>query len=280
MIMSSFLINPVSGATLPSSYQQPQHLATGLIVDPKFPPTEEYSQNNYIPSTGGDFFSGHHLNQPQHHLQYSYHNHHQGSTPYGPTNVSLANGGYGSYGNYYHPQLHGPHTSLHPHQIRPPIPVHPEPQQSLAACHQSQHQPPQTPVTSSSNILQNLADIAPVVTQPSEVNSSACSPISTGHGHDSRSSPTGRNLQDLGLRLEDNASDEQDDIDEEQEGSPLLDDDDEEDESGDRVIYPWMKKIHVSGACKYLLYLLIIKLNNHSDKLNQHTLNKINTVSH
>lgn len=249
MIMSSFLINPVSGATLPSSYQQPQHIPSGLIVDPKFPPSEEYSQNNYIPSTSGDFFSGHHINQTQHHLQYGYHNHHQATAPYAPSNVPLANGGYGSYTNYYHPQLHG-HTTLHSHGIRPPIPVHQESQQPLPTCHQNQHQPPQTPVTTSNNLLQTLSDIAPVVTQSSEVNSSACSPVSTGHGHDSRTSPTGRNLQDLGLRLEDNVSDEQDDVDEDQEGSPLIEDDEEEDESGDRVIYPWMKKIHVSGACE------------------------------
>lgn len=251
MIMSSFLMNPVPGATLPSSYQQPQHLAAGVVVDPKFPPSEEYSQNNYIPSSGNDFFSSHHINQPQHHLQYGYHNHHQASSAYGPSSVPIANGGYGSYSNYYHPQIHSHHPPLHTHQIRPPISLHPESQQPLVPCHQS-HQAPQTPVTSSSSILQNLADIAPAVTQPSEVNSSACSPGSTGHGQDSRGSPAGHNLQDLGLRLEDNGSDEQDDIDDDQEGSPLMDDDDEEDESGDRVIYPWMKKIHVAGACKYL----------------------------
>lgn len=234
-------MNPVSGGALPSTYQQPQHL-----VDPKFPPTEEYSQNNYIQSPSGDFFNAHHLNQQQHHLQYGYHNHHQGS--YAPN--PIANGGYGGYSNYYHPQLH--HPPLHSHQIRPPI-LHPESQQPMG-CHQG-HATPQTPVTSSSNILQNLADIAPVVSQPSDVNSSACSPGSTGHGQDSRTSPG--NLQDLGLRLEDNGSDEQDDVDDDQDGSPLMDDDEDEDESGDRVIYPWMKKIHVAGACKYFILLLV-----------------------
>ncbi|KAK9695643.1 hypothetical protein QE152_g32434 [Popillia japonica] len=253
--MSSFLMNPVSGATLPSSYhQQPQHLSAGVVVDPKFPPSEEYSQSNYIPSPSGDFFGGHHIAQhQQHHLQYGYHNHHQTSS-YGPSSVPISNGGYGGYGNYYHPQLHS-HHSLHGHQIRPPISLHPETQQSMVSCgnmqpHQQSSQPP---VSNSQSILQNLADIAPSVTQPSDVNSSVCSPASTGHGQDSRGSPPGaHSLQELGLRLEDNASDEQEDVDDDHEGSPsCMDEEEEEDENGDRVIYPWMKKIHVAGVCKY-----------------------------
>ncbi|KAF2883449.1 hypothetical protein ILUMI_22725 [Ignelater luminosus] len=245
--MSSFLMNPVSGAAISSSYQQPQHLATGVVVDPKFPPSEEYSQSNYISSSGGDFFGGHH--QPQHHIQYGYHNHHQATTtPYGPTN----NGGYGSYGNYYHPQLHSHHAApLHPHQLRPAIPMHPESQQSHMQCGLQSHQPPpHTPATSSSSLLQNIADVAPSVTQSSDVNSGVCSPASTGHGQDSGGSPAGQHsLQELGLRLEDNGSDEQDDADDDPDGSPVPDDDDDENtESGDRVIYPWMKKIHVAGA--------------------------------
>lgn len=111
-----------------------------------------------------------------------------------------------------------------------------------------------------------MADIAPGTQQPPpsqsapgdvSVSSGVCSPASVGHGgQDSRGSPPQpqHGLQDLGLRLEDNASDEQEDIDEEQmlDGSPLMDDDDDDDsESGDRVIYPWMKKIHVAGVGEY-----------------------------
>lgn len=249
MIMSSFLMNPVSGAAISSSYQQPQHLANGVVVDPKFPPSEEYSQSNYISSTGADFFGGHH--QAQHHIQYGYHNHHQATTtPYGPTN----NAGYGGYGNYYHPQLHSHHAALHPHQLRPALPMHPEPQQSHMQCGiQNQQPPPHTPATSASSLLQNIADVAPSVTQSSDVNSGVCSPASTGHGQESGSSPAGSHtLQELGLRLEDNGSDEQDDVDDDPNGSPVPDDDDDEaNESGDRVIYPWMKKIHVAGVGEY-----------------------------
>ncbi|XP_022907652.1 homeobox protein Hox-B4 [Onthophagus taurus] len=238
--MSSFLMNPNY------HHQQQQHMTGGMMVDPKFPPSEEYSQSNYIQSpTPGDFFSNHHLNQPPQHLQYAYH-HHQ-PTSYG----SPISNNYG-YSNYYHPQLHPHHSSLHGHQIRPS--VH-DSQQSMVQCsssvpnHNVQQQP--STISNAEGILQSLANIAPnVVTQSSsDVNTnSVCSPASTGHGQDSRGSPpVGHSLQDLGLRLEDNVSDEHDDADDDHNCS-AMEDDDEEDENGDRVIYPWMKKIHVAGA--------------------------------
>lgn len=51
-------------------------------------------------------------------------------------------------------------------------------------------------------------------------------------------------------------SDEQDDMDDDDlmtngDGSPLTID--ENSESGDRIIYPWMKKIHVAGVGEYIL---------------------------
>ncbi|KAL3279887.1 hypothetical protein HHI36_017393 [Cryptolaemus montrouzieri] len=244
--MSSFLMNPVSGATLSSSYQQTQHLSAGVVVDPKFPPSEEYSQNSYIPSATNDFFGNHHIPQSQHHLQYGYHNHHQPSA-YGSTPVPITNGGYGSYGNYYHPQLHSHHgPPIHPHQIRPSISLH-DSQQPMVAC--GNHQPPVT--SSSGTILQNLADIAPNVPQNTSdnVNTSVCSPVSVGHGQDSRGSPPGSHtLQELGLRLEENVSDEHEDCDDGQESSTNNDEDEEDDDGSDRQIYPWMRKVHVAGA--------------------------------
>lgn len=107
-----------------------------------------------------------------------------------------------------------------------------------------------------------------MVSQTNEVNASVtsvCSPGSAGHGQDSRGSPISQqqHLHELGLRLENgDGSDEQDDLDDDPEGSPLCDDDDDDDD-GDRVIYPWMKKIHVAGVGK----LLNLRLDNHpSDK--------------
>ncbi|XP_023012021.1 homeotic protein deformed [Leptinotarsa decemlineata] len=238
MIMSSFLMNPVSGA-LPSSYQQAQHISAGVVVDPKFPPSEEYSQNSYIPSPTENFFGNHHLSQPQHHLQYGYHNHHQ-TTSYGSGGMPLSNQ-YGTYGNYYHHQLHHA-PPLHSHQIRPSIQLHES--QPLVNCESLPNSHNQN---SSSNILQNIAVIAPSVSQPSDVNSSVCSPASVGHGQESRGSPPGHSLQELGLRLEDSVSDGPDDLDD-QGSSTNNDEDDDDDENGDRPIYPWMKKVHVAGA--------------------------------
>lgn len=139
------------------------------------------------------------------------------------------------------------------------------PQQQLTCGSLAQ---PAVTVSNAGTILQSLADIAPAQAPPPQtapggpggpgdvsVNSSVCSPASVGHGgQDSRGSPPQQQqhgLQDLGLRLEDPPSDDHEEIDDEQmmDGSPLLDDDDDEDsECGDRVIYPWMKKIHVAGV--------------------------------
>ncbi|KAL1506540.1 hypothetical protein ABEB36_005881 [Hypothenemus hampei] len=241
MTMSSFLMNPVSG------YQQPQHISAGDVVDPKFPPSEEYSHNSYIPSATENFFGNHHLNQPQH-LQYGYHNHHHHQASYGAS-LPLSNSTYGSYGNYYHPQLHHPSPPLH--QVRPVQPLH-EPQSQLLNCASlpdghPNHPPPST--SSSSNILLNITDISPNVTQPSDVKSSVCSPASVGHGQDSRGSPpVAHSLQELGLQMEDGVSDEQDELDDGQGSSTNNDEDDDDEENGDRQIYPWMRKVHVAGA--------------------------------
>ncbi|XP_050296920.1 homeobox protein Hox-C4 isoform X2 [Anthonomus grandis grandis] len=239
MTMSSFLMNPVSG------YQQPQHISAGVVVDPKFPPSEEYSQSSYIPSATDNFFGNHHLNQPQH-LNYGYHNHHHQGTY--ASSLPLSNSGYGGYGNYYHPQLH--HTAPPVHQVRPVQPIH-EPQNQLLNCASlaegHPNHPP--PTTTPSNILHNITDITPNVSQPSDVNSSVCSPASVGHGQDSRGSPPGgHSLQELGLRLEDGVSDDHDDLDDGQGSSTNNDEDDDDDENGDRQIYPWMRKVHVAGA--------------------------------
>uniref|UniRef100_A0AAR5PIQ2 Homeobox domain-containing protein n=1 Tax=Dendroctonus ponderosae TaxID=77166 RepID=A0AAR5PIQ2_DENPD len=240
MTMNSFLMNPVSG------YQQPQHISPGVVVDPKFPPTEEYSQNSYIPAATENFFGNTPLNQPQH-IQYAYHHnphHHQPS--YGAS-LPLSNSGYGGYGNYYHPQLHHPAPPLH--QARPVQPHH-EPQNSHLNCASlpdglPNHPPP---TTTPSSILHNITDIiSPNVSQPSDVNSSVCSPASVGHGQDSRGSPPTHSMQDLGLRMED-GSDEQDELDDGQESSVNNDEEDDDDENGDRQIYPWMRKVHVAGA--------------------------------
>lgn len=77
--MSSFLMN--SG----SSY----------VVDPKFPPSEEYSQSSYIPAAASDYYVPH---QVQHY--HGYHHHSVNSTVNGgghPSSVTASMGYYGQH---------------------------------------------------------------------------------------------------------------------------------------------------------------------------------------
>ncbi|KAK8768039.1 hypothetical protein V5799_005181 [Amblyomma americanum] len=95
MTMSSFLMNSPS------------------YVDPKFPPPEEYSQGNYIPSHGaGDYYAG----APPHH------HHHAAAHPYASFGGAAAppyateNGGYVSSASphYYQHSCSMTQTTLSP----------------------------------------------------------------------------------------------------------------------------------------------------------------------
>ncbi|XP_017890689.1 homeotic protein deformed-like isoform X2 [Ceratina calcarata] len=309
--MSSFLMNPsAAGGYHHHQHQQAansHHLAaTSVMVDPKFPPSEEYSQSNYIPSTGTDFFpgsgSGHHLNHPQsHQLQYGYHQHHHqaASTPYGASSAVQLNGGYAGYGGYYgphhpHHQVHAVHhASLHPHHHAVgALAMPPEAQQPPLACpatmqtqqQQPQQQQQQPPVSASTvlgatplspGIMQNHVqpDALQHHQQPSQPphDNTACSPASSGHLHrdnspDLQQQPSSgqqqqqqhiQNSQQQQTQQQsqqqhhvDDGSD-QDDMEDDQmmDGSPgMMEEEEEDEENGDRVIYPWMKKIHVAGV--------------------------------
>ncbi len=85
MVMSSFLLN------------------SSPYVEPKFPPSEEYSQNNYIPSQHGEDYYSH----TQRHTQ-NYHYMQESRQRYGQENYSPGNlAGYGHSG-------HAGHASGHP----------------------------------------------------------------------------------------------------------------------------------------------------------------------
>lgn len=147
----------------------------GVLVDPKFPPSEEYSQSNYISS---DFFNPH----------------------------------YGGYGHQnYVPQYHGygqywPQGEVQPHLEGAPPPG----------------PPPGLPC-------------APQVPPIEESPKSSPPPQGTHHPTMDDSDQDTMDDQDELLMMDDNSS-------------PLTID--ESSESGDRVIYPWMRKIHVAGVGK------------------------------
>ncbi|XP_008543781.1 homeotic protein deformed [Microplitis demolitor] len=166
--MNTFMMNSTTGNGYHQQHQQPSvhHITGTFVVDPKFPPSEEYSQSNYIPSPGGDFFSSsHHLNHAQtNQLQYGYHQHHHQatSTPYGAASAVPLNGGYPGYGGYYSPhhphhQVHTVHhANLHPHHHGiGALAMPPEAQQPPLTCstsiqsQQPQQQPQQRPLSSS-----------------------------------------------------------------------------------------------------------------------------------
>ncbi|EFN68507.1 Homeotic protein deformed [Camponotus floridanus] len=219
--MSSFLMNPSAAGGYHHHHQHQQqagnhHLATtSVMVDPKFPPSEEYSQSNYIPSTGADFFSsgssGHHLSHPQSQLQYGYHQHHHqaASTPYGASSAVQLNGGYAGYGGYYgphhpHHQVHTVHhPSLHPHHHAVgALAMPPEAQQPPLTCpssiqsqqqqqQQPQHQQPSVPTSTilgstplSPSIMQNHVQQPDTLQHHQQQHeNNACSPAGSGQLH-------------------------------------------------------------------------------------------------
>lgn len=209
--MNSFLPSAAGGYHHHQHQQQAanHHLtATSSLVDPKFPPNEEYSQSNYIPSTGTDFFSGgsggHHLSHPQSQLQYGYHQHHHqaASTPYGASSAVQLNGGYAGYGGYYgphhpHHQVHAVHhPSLHSHHHAVgALAMPPEAQQPPLTCPSSiQSQQQQQSSVSTSTIL-GSTPLSPSIMQnhvqqpdalqhhQQQHENNACSPAGSGQLH-------------------------------------------------------------------------------------------------
>ncbi|KAK6644297.1 hypothetical protein RUM43_000564 [Polyplax serrata] len=287
-----------------------------VVVDPKFPPTEEYSQNNYISTAvpGPDYFGNH--------QQYGYHQ--TAGTPYSATTMMhiASNGpGYGGYepptGNYYH-SLHHQH-SMHPHHHHPALPA--EAQQAPSTlqaggmqgiCPIPQQQQQQQSVKNDLHLLQSKSEVkceigsynsaqynvkSDISNMQTEVLThslpnvkvdvqSANSPLRQTNEDETRSSPVGHHISqeplarnspsrknsplqrhtmstspsfshhDSSMPLQElvqqHGSLEDEDTDDLDEDMLMMDEspdmDDEGSESGDRVIYPWMKKIHVAGV--------------------------------
>lgn len=278
-------MNPTTGGGYHQQHQQP--VSHHISAEPKFPPTEEYSQSNYMPTNGADFFGGaHHLNHhPQSHpIQYGYqqHHHHQAaSTPYGAVQL---NGGYPGYGGYYgshHPHHQVVHhaAGLHPHHHPATLAMPPEAQQPPLTCPpsmQNQPQPQQQQAMSSPTVLGSTA-LSPASLMSTHVpqdslqahgqhphdGGSACSPAGSGSMHRdnspdlqnqtqiSQNCPTGQQQPKQGQHHSESSDPDEMDEDHMMESPGLGEDDDEEEENGDRVIYPWMKKIHVAGVGKF-----------------------------
>ena len=245
--MSSFLMNPVAGnvttTTNPnSSYhhnnlhpyiqqaahhghqvESHQHLLSMTPIstmDPKFPPNDDYSNGDYI-CNSTDFFPGHLINHSQSHLQYSgYHNqpntgltsHYDHSTTYNNTS--------NNYNSYY--------------QTIPPLTLPPHSCGSVITDISN--------TCSSDNLVKNRQQ-------------SSISPSLESLTLSQQQQPQSLRLTNSDLVVHDNVNDPNDCDRLIVEDSPIDEDDEEDDddydsENGDRIIYPWMKKIHVAGVGK------------------------------
>jgi homeobox protein HoxA/B/C/D4 len=186
-------------------------------VDPKFPPSEEYSQSSYIPSPNtADFFintspQGNPVVQQQQYTGYQHHHPQYGSYP----------------GYHYH------HPPVHPGVVQPQQP----PQHHV---YHPMHQNMQQPPPAVAPCLQPVSQSIPVSLQ------SASMPVvsvSNGGSLDRLSPPPPESPSttvDQHSNLGDYVGDES--------GPDEDEDDSGSDQGSDRVIYPWMRKIHVAGV--------------------------------
>ncbi|XP_065216293.1 homeobox protein Hox-B4-like isoform X2 [Planococcus citri] len=232
--MSSFLVN--CAPTYHHHHGSLMH-NQGMMVDPAFPPAEEYSQNSYMPP---DFFNNHH--QPHHqydgyfrqtpNLENPYMNHTPHTVP--PSHNSSMN--YSNYGpppnNPYQLPPPSHHSSQDLHELHVGLhSIPPEAAQQQTAILQpspqnlQQSQPPPPPPQCTMNLPN------PVV--PPSVSPCQMKSPQEIHSHS----------------VDGSAESEADDMDDDDyshsgDGSPGLGD---RTDSPEKIIYPWMKKVHVAG---------------------------------
>ena len=214
MVMSSFLMN-----SSPAAYAS---------ADPKFPPTEEYSQGNYIPdyygasaqpttnvpTTHQSHYGYHHhpalnyIDQSQQQYHHHHHNHHVGP-PQGPPQYynPCAGGGLGATsGPPPHATLH--HSIASSHQISPHQSLTPQLSHLSRVSSPGLHRSP-SPRTQAA-----LSIVEPPSPPDCGISGQSGSDSGTGNGG-----------------------------------------------GGHPVIYPWMKKVHVNqGKCKgkhMLCYIVV-----------------------
>ncbi|XP_055850722.1 homeotic protein deformed [Episyrphus balteatus] len=268
--MSSFLMG----------YPHAPHVQNpmGSGLEPKFPPADDYHMyNGYSMSTGpighhqghigSDYMSNGHNSGSLHHqssnsFNYSPHHHHHQSIG-------------SAAGYYHHPHPHShPHSGYSTHSVHSPVSATAGTEAAIAnngyansnsnggyyggyygasnGHHQMLDLPIQCPNTEPTNTVLGLQELGLKLEKRIE-----------------EAVPAGQQLQELGMRLRcDDTSSEHDDMLEEDRlmldrspdemGSHENDDDlcetDSDDDlncettDGERVIYPWMKKIHVAGV--------------------------------
>lgn len=256
--MSSFLLN------CPSAYHHHGPLVQnqGMMVDPTFPPAEEYSQNSYITP---DFFNNHH-HQP-HHQYDGYFRQMSGNNqnPYMNPNHTVPSHSSPSlnYGNYVPPS----NNSYQLPQHIPPPPHHPS-QQDLHDLHvgihnlnippESAQQPPTAILHPSPQNPQCMNPQNPVMMQNSSPSVSPCqlqSPVMPNHIKDIHSHSADGSVESEADDLEDEDYSHGGLTD--QDGSPGVNNENNELPT-EKIIYPWMKKVHVAGYGESFINLFSI----------------------
>lgn len=239
--MSSFLVN--CAPTYHHHHGSLMH-NQGMMVDPAFPPADEYTQNSYMTP---DFFNNHH--QPHHHQydgyfrqttpnleNHPYMNHHTPHTvpPPPPPSHNTPSINYSNYGppppnNPYQlpPPSHHASQELQHHELHVGLQhtIPPEAAQQTAILQPSPQQNQQPP-----QCMNLPAAVAPSVSpcqmkSPQEITHSV-----DGSGDSEVDDMDDDDYSHSGLTDHD--------------GSPGLGD---RTDSPEKIIYPWMKKVHVAG---------------------------------
>ncbi|XP_058826236.1 homeotic protein deformed [Topomyia yanbarensis] len=256
----------------------PHHFQSmGINIEPKFPPSDEYGFHNGYSSVNGITQNG---NEYLHHPQSDILHHNNGSNN-GSGYNSYAHGMSGHYYHHHHHHHHNGYASpVQMHTSTPisaPAVVQPSTPTNSSTPNQNDgyvsNSTTYYPGFYSSNAHQSLMDV-PLQCSENEVSNTALGLQELGIKLDRRieeAVPAGQQLQELGMRLrcDDVGSDQDEYLDEERmmlDRSPdetesnegeldELDSDNDLDDDiinatndGERIIYPWMKKIHVAGV--------------------------------
>ncbi|XP_001660498.2 homeotic protein deformed [Aedes aegypti] len=256
----------------------PHHFQSmGINIEPKFPPSDEYSFHNGYNNVNGITHNG---NEYLHHPTSEITPHSSGAN----NGNNYNSYSHGMSGHYYHHHHHHHHHNGYtsPVQMHPtasiPTPaaiVQPSTPSSSSTPNESNGYVSNTyyPTYYNGSGHQPLMDV-PLQCPGSEISNTALGLQELGLKLDRRieeAVPAGQQLQELGMRLrcDDLGSDQDEYLDEEQmmmDRSPdetesndgELDELDSDNDLGDdmmnttsdgeRIIYPWMKKIHVAGV--------------------------------
>lgn len=266
--MSSFLMNPSNYHNIHNMnhhhhHAGPLHPANMLNIDTKYNPINNNEldvdnagynphpmhQNNFINT---DFLNNYHHAPPNIH---HFNNHQYNYTPnYNQIASPSPQSNYLNYNTNYYLENHlinSEHCQTPPNNHQNLIPSH------------------NNIIPTQTNLLENgnpgVLDHSPKTSNSmSPSNIHTMSPNTAGNLHALSPNCNGNSILNSN-NLEGNSTDSEDDLDDDDDyggdegGSDLMIDENSlESNNPDRVIYPWMKKIHVAGVGKFIIYYIVL----------------------